>query len=367
MNECVSDVSEPYAERDIIPVLLKQFDADTAEYYSCIYAWMRRENCFEDAAIGFLQQHALSELHTQDVLYALLKSYIPNKLTAPLKWCRIISETDDLCCELYAVAAKYFPMIGEYDLADSIVEKAQALCEDTGAARLLCYSLEGMSAELRKQKDITEKYRTKKPYWPNTEDRRRIVAEFYDARGIKHPRVENKPAKVPESEFVPVHEYEGNDLTNYCTFWCSSVFSAMSSNCIYQIAAVKVRNGLVEDTFTSLVRPWDASVDAKKAAANEAGLPVSDIEAAEDVDLVMTKFFAFVGEDVLVSTDALTSQKKLITRAARYAGMREVKNEFCELLDLAASISEEFELNNSRDYLSFNSKWQRQVLHVWKC
>lgn len=66
----------------------------------------------------------------------------------------------------------------------------------------------------------------------------------------------------------------------------------------------------------------------------------------------MPKFFEFVEDDVLVSTGALGNQAKLISRAARYAGMREIKNEFYDLLDLAADTSSEFDLaNNTREYL----------------
>ena len=84
----------------------------------------------------------------------------------------------------------------------------------------------------------------------------------------------------------------------------------------------------------------------------KAGVELSVIESAEDVDLVMKKFFSFVENNVLISTGALRDQEKLISRATRYAGMREIKNEFCDLLDLAADISSEFDFkNNTRKYL----------------
>lgn len=120
---------------------------------------------------------------------------------------------------------------------------------------------------------------------------------------------------------------------------------------IYQIAAVKVRNGVITEDFQKLIRPWDG-VAGRKDAAKKAGVDLSVIEGAEDVDLIMPKFFVFVGNDVLVSTEALGNQAKLISRAARYAGMREIKNEFCDLLDLAADTSTEFDLaNNTREHL----------------
>ena len=108
----------------------------------------------------------------------------------------------------------------------------------------------------------------------------------------------------------------------------------------------------VIDTFEAFIRPWDASCNARKMAAKEIGVLLEVIEGAEDVDLVIPKFFGFVGDDVLVSTGALGNQAKLISRAARYAGMKEIKNEFYDLLDLAADASPDFDLaNNTREYL----------------
>ena len=87
-------------------------------------------------------------------------------------------------------------------------------------------------------------------------------------------------------------------------------------------------------------------------AAKEADVPLSVIEGAEDVDQVMPKFFAFVGDAVLVSTGALGNQAKLISRAARYSGMKEIPNEFYDLLDLAAETDSKFDLeNNNRAFL----------------
>ena len=174
---------------------------------------------------------------------------------------------------------------------------------------------------------------------------------FYDEKGIKYPRIENRPEKIKESEFAPINEYFDDDLTDYCAFWCADTFSLSAAKGIYQIAAVKVRDGEIIDEFQQMIRPWDGVAD-RKDAARKAGVELSFIESAEDVDQVMPKFFEFVGDDVLVSTGALGNQVKLISRAARYAGMREIKNEFYDLLDLAADTSTEFDLaNNTREYL----------------
>lgn len=351
LAEFASSLTEKYAERDIIPAILDLFDFEISEFYYCQYYRMRRDARFESAAIAYLNTHELDTIRTQRVLYNLIESYIPNDFIKPKKWCELIADSDRLCCELYAVAAKYFAMIGEYELADAVADKGISLCNSEEHRTLLFYSPENMILRLEKQKADTNKYRTKKPYWPATEERRRSVAMFYDEKGIKYPQIESRPEKIKESEFSPINECFDDDLTDYCAFWCAETFSVSAAKGIYQIAAVKVRNGVITEDFQKLIRPWDG-VAGRKDAAKKAGVDLSVIEGAEDVDLIMPKFFAFVGNDMLVSTEALGNQAKLISRAARYAGMREIKNGFCDLLDLAADTSTEFDLaNNTREHL----------------
>lgn len=351
LAERVSGLTEKYAERDMIPPILELFDSEVSDFYYCRYYRVCKDERFETSALAYLQKHELADIHTQRVLHDLIDSYLPNDFIKPKKWCTLTAETDGLCCELYADAAKYFAMIGEYDTADVVTEKAIGLCNDESRRSLLFTPADKMLYRLNKQKEDTNRYRTKKPYWPMTEERRRAVAMFYDEKGIKYPRIENKPEKIKESEFAPINECFEDAPANYCAFWCAEAFSVSAAKDIYQIAAVRVRNGRATKKFQQLIRPW-SGIAARKDAARKAGVELWEIESAEDVDQVMPKFFAFVGDDVLVSTGALGNQAKLLSRAARYAGMREIKNEFYDILDLAADTSAEFDLaNNTREYL----------------
>lgn len=352
LAEFASGLTEKYAERNIIPDILAQFDFETAEFFYCQYYKMSKDPRYELSAVSYIQNHPLEYRRTQKVLYGLIDSYLPNDFIKPNRWCALIAGMEDLRCDLYAIAAKYYAMIGEYDLADTLTEKGLELCRDDDRSMLLFSTPEYMRARLEKQQADTKRYRTKKPYWPTTEDRRRAVAMFYDEKGIQYPRIESRPKKIPENEFAPIRECFDDAPESYCTFWCSAAFSIAAAKCIYQIGAVKVVNGEVTDTFECLVRPWDSGANARKSAAKELGVQLEVIESAEDVDIVMKKFFDFVGDAVLVSTGALGNQAKLISRAARYAGMKEIPNEFYDLLDLAADTSPDFDLsNNTREYL----------------
>ena len=349
--ECVSGFTENYTVNDIVLDILDLFDIETSEFYYCRYYRKQKDARFENAAITYLNTHDLADIRTQMVLNDLIESYIPNDFDKPKKWCEHIAESDSFCCELYAIAAKYFAMIGEYDLADTVTDKGVNLCNDPNRRILLFSSPENMILRLKDQKENTNRYRTKKPYWPNTEERRRAVARFYDEKGIKYPQIECRPKKIKESEFAPISECFEDDLTDYCAFWCEDVKSLSAVRGICQIAAVKVRNGEITEKFQELIRPWDG-IASKRFAAKKLGVELSVIENAEGVDQIMKKFFAFAGDDVLVATEALGNQAKLISRAARYTGMKKIKNEFFDLLDLAADVSADFDLaNNSRKYL----------------
>lgn len=350
--ELVSQQTEKYGERAVIPSVLALFPVELSEFYTCRYFRITKDAAFEGQAVAFIQGHELSDRKTQRILYDLLDSYLRNDFVKPRRWCDLILMHDDLCCELYTSAGQYYAMVGEYDLADQILDKAAAYCAQPSYMEFLYLQKEKAMTSIQKLKDDTLRYRTKKPYWPTTEERRRAVAMFYDEKGIQYPRIENKPAKTPENEFVPIKEYLDEHLNDYCAFWCSETFSLTSAKCIYEIGAVKIRAGEIADSFASYIRPWDAGRSARNAAAKEAGVPVETIENALDVDLVIKNFFDFVGSDVLVSTGALGNQAKLLCRAARYAGMREIESEFFDLLDMAADTSADFDLgNNTREFL----------------
>ena len=140
---------------------------------------------------------------------------MPNNFIKPKKWCEIVAESKDFACELYAVAAKYFSMIGEYDLSDIILKKGIEILENVEVRKLLFFSPEKMYEKFEKQKIDTNRYRTKKPYCPATEERRRAIAMFYDEKGIKYPRIEKRAEKIRENEFEAIKECYDDGMNDY--------------------------------------------------------------------------------------------------------------------------------------------------------
>ena len=349
IREYAMAFEKPYEVRSCIPNILKLFPESVADFYFCRYYKGEKDERFEEAALTYLHSHPRMAVKEQTILLDLLDYYLRDDFVKPQKWCELIKNTDSLYCELYHSAAQFYAMIGDYDIAGEIIDKALALCTDSAYNSFLFCSRETGTENLTKLKETNNRYRTKKPYWPATEERRRLVAAIYDEKGITYPRIESKPAKVSESDFKPIDESLSSIHTNYCAFWCAEAFSIVAAKSIYQIAAVKVRNGIIVDEFQSYVRPWSENI---AGTAEKAGIDANDLLLAEDVDQVMSKFFAFAEDDVMISTGALGNQAKLISRAARYSGMTKITNEFFDLLDYAADVSSGFDMqNNTREHL----------------
>lgn len=345
VRELVAGLTNPKEELKYVPEILGLFDYSVVEYYFAQYYKLTKDPRYEEAALSYLKSHPLTERNAQKILYGLIGWYLPDDFEKPQKWCEKIRSTDGLPFDLYVVAEGYYSKIGDYDIADELIRKASKIDVSTPFENTLFFSPDQATERVEKMRVENERWR-KTPYWPKTETRRQALIPYYDARGIKYPRT--KPTKVAEDEFEPI--MEADEIPNsYCAFWCDELFSVSTARDIYRIGAVKVRDGKVSKRFESLVKPWNVGVDR---AAKQTGLKAETLKAADDVDLVIEKFFSFVGKDVLVSTEALGSQGKLLIRAARYSGRKSIPNAFFDVLDYAEDMSSTFSgKNNTREYI----------------
>ena len=355
VQKFIHSLAAPDVPRNYVPKLLELFDISESEYCWCQYYKSVNDSRYENQAIHYLDNHSLTELQTQRILYGLIDYYLPNNYTKPGKWCKLIKDRKDLAFELYTLAADYYSRIGDYVFADELLDRAEEMISD--ADFYVLWPKRGID-EIAKKK--VEKLRTKnaqyrsKPYWPIDEEHRRALAPFYEERGIHYMRITKMPDKIHASEFEPI--CEAKELPpDYCAFWCTEVNyftyrQYKEHNDICQIAAVRVRNGEIEEVFESLIRPWSNS---SISAAECAGVEVETILDAAYVDQVITRFYEFVGTDVLMSTDALSNQGKLLARATRYTGMRRIPNAMYDLRNYASEISPLFNSNskNTRDFL----------------
>lgn len=335
----------------ILGIINEFVDEEDSLYYYCRYAKQVKESDFEKKAIQYITYHTEWDMRKQIIIRALLDWYGRDDLETPEKLYQTIESTDDLYCELYCMAAEYRAMVGDYDLADTVINKIKLYCKDKSYDKYFSTS-EGVLNRVEKTEKLLVRYRAGKPYWPQTEERRKKILEIYAKKGITITPTVPKSKKVAEKDFQMPTEYIGDVLEDYCAFWCAECFSTVKAKDIYEIAAVRVRNDKKVDTYRSFIKPWDAGTSAKKSAAKEAGITEEELSKQRTVDVVMKEFFEFVGEDILVSTDAMGKQRDYLSRAARYAQMSTIKNNLLDILYYAEDISENYEgKNNTRTYI----------------
>lgn len=316
--------------------ILVDYHEEDFDFYECRLYAMTYDSRLEEVAINYLNKHEIKDERWQRVLLDLLNVYQFKDFEKPLRWCEEITTLTDLCSELYYKAAEYFAITGEYDSSEKLIDETiDAL--DSGKLTTMLYPVEKEKEELSKLKGKLQTYRTKRPYWPNSPEKRQMIAEIYDKKGINHPRVESKPKKVKEGDFKPIAETLEPPIS-YVSFWCREVFSTVSKD-ICEIGLVKMEEGKETGSFHKYIKPWSSSVSAVKQLKLE-----KELESAEDVDIVMKQALEFAKGFVMLAPGALDSQSKLIVRAARYAGISEIDNCFFDLLDYADEISDDFEI-----------------------
>ena len=332
----ISGFEKKTEARRILIDIAKNYNGSDADYYLCRAYTLTYDEAFENSALEYLEKHKDNDSHRQRVLLDLLNTYVSKVFSKPETICKGVLETDGLFSELYYKVAEYYATVGDYDVSESLITKTLEKLNN-GTCSPMIYPLEREVAEFEKLKGKVEKYRTVKPYWPNNPEKRRIVAEIYDAKGIEHPRIEPKPKKVSEADFKPISEML-DPPNRYVSFWCTEVFNTVAKD-ICEIGAITIDGDTQIDSFHSYIKPWKSNA----AAIGRLNL-ARELQDAPDVDFVIDDFIKYIGNDPLVAPGALESQGNLLTRAFRYAGKDHIDNEFFDLLDYADDTSDSFDV-----------------------
>ena len=321
--------------------LLRSLSKEDQEYYYCKYVKYAKSEDFEQVAVNYLNSHKEWNVRKQLILKLLLGWYGINDLITSEKWYEVIEKTKGLYADMYYMAADYRAKVGDYDLSEKLLKKVLEMCNDSTCNEVFD-NRDNLKNNVEKTRGLLERYRSGKPYWPATEERRQMIMKIYDKKGISYDATPPAPKKVKESDFQSPTEYIGETLSDYCAFWCSECFSVVSAQDIYEIAAVKVRKNKQVEVFQSYIKPWQGGEKAKKAAAKETGMTLEEVNAQKSVHNVMKEFFDFVGTDVLVSTDAMGKQSSLLTRAARYSKYTSLPNKLLDILYYAEDNCEKY-------------------------
>lgn len=345
-----------YEERcECLAKLLNYYEGRQKEYFVCMLLKMTNDSAFELSAIEYINKSNFCDLNTQYVLYNLLSFYFRNDYIKPLEWYKQILDQDNLSYELYYNAAEYFSMIGDYEASECLLNKIEAQI-DTLVILYNC-SKDFIIKKIERLRNLLERYRNGKPYWPQTEERRKQIADIYKLKGINYDNYLSaqlsvgKSKRVKESDFGEINECQDSNINTYCSFWCNYVENIKGIKAIYEIAAIKVIDGEIVSEFEKFIKPWDGR-SFIESAAKLRKIDYEILNTSDSVLVVVKSFLDFVENHVLVSTGALGNQLKVLIRALRYNKISIIDNKFLDILDFAADVSEEFDMaNNTRQFL----------------
>lgn len=121
-------------------------------------------------------------------------------------------------------------------------------------------------------------------------------------------------------------------VSDYVVFDLETTGVSPARDAIIEISAVKVRNGAVTDTFSSLVNPG-RKIPCAASAVNH----ITDEMVAEAPDIikVLPEFLAFAGSDVLVGHNIQSFDLLFLDRDALRVTGKGINNDYIDTLFMA--------------------------------
>ena len=127
----------------------------------------------------------------------------------------------------------------------------------------------------------------------------------------------------------------GRYVKDYVVFDLETTGISPNQDDIIEISALRVRDGKVTETFSTLVNPG-RHIPARATKVN--GITDAMVADAPDISKAMADFLEFIGRDVLVGHNIHTFDMIFVCNAASDALNREVTNDYIDTLMMARSI-----------------------------
>lgn len=160
---------------------------------------------------------------------------------------------------------------------------------------------------------------------------------------------------------------KGNRLVqyvpDYTVFDLETTGISANMDDIIEISAVKVKGGIVQDTFSTLVNPG-RHIPAQATKVN--GITDQMVSEAPLIREAMTEFLRFVGEDILVGHNIQSFDMKFIYREVEELFQETVSNDFIDTLYMARKCLPELKhhrLTDLAEHFGISSKGAHRALN----
>lgn len=152
-------------------------------------------------------------------------------------------------------------------------------------------------------------------------------------------------------------------VPDYTVFDLETTGISANMDDIIEISAVKVRNGVVQDTFSTLVNPG-RHIPTQATKVN--GITDQMVSEAPLIREAMTEFLRFVGEDILVGHNIQSFDMKFIYREVEELFQETVSNDFIDTLHMARKCVPELKhhrLTDLAEHFGISSKGAHRALN----
>lgn len=184
-QDFAASVGEEYDREKYARKLLDLYNGNDLDFLTCRF-YQRTDNLeFKSLAEKYLSEHEFATRKTQQILYDYLEK-IKKDYEYAEQYVLGICDKPGVSIEVRLLCAECCAMFGNYSVADKLLNKAEEQCEIEDF--YIFSNKEYMTARKEKLKKENDRYKSVKPYWPNSEDDRRRLVPLYEAKGIKYPQ-----------------------------------------------------------------------------------------------------------------------------------------------------------------------------------
>lgn len=171
---------------------------------------------------------------------------------------------------------------------------------------------------------------TLKEYIPKSNEDAEKYFSFLDSLDIAYEKPRRIPKAIPVSEYPAPQTADGTVYNDFVAFDVETTGKDSKKDSIIELAAVKVRNGKIVDTFSELVRPIDKKLSEKITEIT--GITAKDLESAREIWEVFPDFLKFIEDDVLIGYNSVSFDSKFLVRAGRYSNII-IKNKHFDVMN----------------------------------
>lgn len=194
----------------------------------------------------------------------------------------------------------------------------------------------------------------RKDYYPASLENKEKYDQFMKLLNIDITKTSKKsksttPQKIDKEDYPNPVEEKKTGFLDFTAFDLETTGINPNRDAIFEIAAIKVRNGEIVEKkdyiFQEFVKPYKSKIhdDVEKLT----GVSQDMVKNARKVWEVLADFLDFIGDDILLGYNCMAFDSKFLARAGRISNII-IKNKYFDVLPMAKKYQNIIKSNNMK-------------------